>query len=331
MGALALSTGALAPAASAAAPIAGLSAGTAAADADVVVHGLKGEYFSMSAPCARDFAELGGTLLEPQINFSGLTGTFEELTGRTEHTTARWTGQIEAPETGDYTFYAIGDNGFRLFIDDEPVIDHWVGDWDREQTSATVRLAAGEQHDFRMEMFQDVGGANMFLRWSTPTMPKQLVPTTAFTPPAGFEVFPVEPTVTEDGRTLRARFENPVGGLAGVAGHLKAEADTTAMPVKSVTAAPGDPTPSDQALRADPEEPAGPVHLRRRGRPHGRRQGRTPYRPLRREHLHPPHHHPVGRQDRHEEPAAGVPAPAAGPLPVEEPQRALAVQRRESR
>lgn len=237
--ALALSTGALAPAATAAAPETVTSA-RAAADADVQVHGLKGEYFSMSAPGARDFAELGGTLLEPQINFSGLTGTFEELTGRTEHTTARWTGQIEAPQDGDYTFYAIGDNGFRLFIDGEPVIDHWEPDWDREQTSAPITLKAGEKHDFRMEMFQDVGGANMFLRWSTPTMPKQLVPTSAFTPPAGFEVFPVELTVGEDGRRLLARFEDRVSDLAQVADHLKIEADTTAMPVKSVAPARGD-------------------------------------------------------------------------------------------
>lgn len=235
--ALALSTGALAPAATAAAPETVTSARTAA---DVQVHGLKGEYFSMSAPGARDFAELGGTLLEPQINFSGLTGTFEELTGRTEHTTARWTGQIEAPQDGDYTFYAIGDNGFRLFIDGEPVIDHWEPDWDREQTSAPITLKAGEKHDFRMEMFQDIGGANMFLRWSTPTMSKQLVPTSAFTPPAGFEVFPVELTVGEDGRRLLARFEDRVSDLAQVADHLKIEADTTAMPVKSVAPARGD-------------------------------------------------------------------------------------------
>ncbi len=230
--ALALSTGALAPAATAAMPTAGASA--LAADADVQVHGLKGEYFRMSAPGARDFAELGGTLLEPQINFGGLTGTFEDLTGQTEHTTARWTGQIEAPEDGDYTFYAIGDNGFRLFIDDEPVIDHWEPDWDREQTSEPVTLKAGEKHDFRLEMFQDFGGSNMFLRWSTPTMPKQLVPTTAFTPPAGFEVYPVELTVGEDGRRLRARFEGRVSDLSQVAEHLKIEADTTAMPIKSV-------------------------------------------------------------------------------------------------
>ncbi|MCL7424850.1 LamG-like jellyroll fold domain-containing protein [Streptomyces sp. YS415] len=213
-----------------------------AAQAAVQTHGLKGEYFSMSAPGARDFAELGGTLLDPQINFSGLTSTFEELTGRTEHTTARWTGELTAPATGDYTFHAIGDNGFRLYIDDEPVIDHWVGDWDREQTSAPVRLTAGEPHDFRLEMFQDTGGANMFLRWSTPTLPRQLVPMSAFTPPDGFEVYPVEPSVAADGKRLRLRFDGRVGGLQAVEDHLRIEADTTAMPIGSVAPYPGDHT-----------------------------------------------------------------------------------------
>ncbi|MFE1234694.1 LamG-like jellyroll fold domain-containing protein [Streptomyces sp. NPDC058745] len=245
--ALVLPTSTLIPTASAAEP-AGPAASAPAAeaaqgteDAAVEVHGLKGEYFSMSAPGARDFAELGGTSLDPQIDFSGLTGTFQSLTGRSEHTTARWTGRIEAPATGDYTFHGIGDNGFRLLIDGKPVIDHWIPDWDREQTSAPVRLTAGEKHDFRLEMFQDVGGANMFLRWSSPTMPKQLVPESAFTPPADFEVYPVEPTVPASGRQLRLRFDGRVSGLAAVKDHLTVEADTTPMPIRSVAVAPDDP------------------------------------------------------------------------------------------
>ncbi|MGI5405546.1 LamG-like jellyroll fold domain-containing protein [Streptomyces chartreusis] len=229
----------LAATASAAEPTGSASA-LATEAADVEVHGLKGEYFSMSAPGARDFAELGGTLLDPQINFSGLTSTFQELNGRTEHTTARWTGQIEAPTTGDYTFYAIGDNGFRLYIDGEPVIDHWEPDWDKEQTSAAIRLNAGEKHDFRLEMFQDFGGANMFLRWAGPGLSKQLVPMSAFTPPEGFEVYPVETSVATDGRRLRARFEGRVGDIGAVKDHLKIEADTTAMPLKSVAVDPRD-------------------------------------------------------------------------------------------
>ncbi|EGX58502.1 putative hydrolase [Streptomyces zinciresistens K42] len=211
-----------------------------AATPAVQVKGLKGEYFSMSAPGARDFAVLGGTQLEPQINFSGLTSTFQEMTGKTENTTARWTGQIEVPATGDYTFYAIGDNGFRLSIGGKSVIDHWVPDWDKEQTSAPVRLQAGEKLDFRMEMFQDVGGANMFLRWSSANLAKQIVPMSAFTPPADFEVYPVEMSVAGDGRQVRARFEDRIADLATVKDHLKVEADTTAFPLKSVRTASGD-------------------------------------------------------------------------------------------
>ncbi|MFI5806109.1 LamG-like jellyroll fold domain-containing protein [Streptomyces sp. NPDC051561] len=243
----------LVPAAAAAAPAPAEPAATAPALAHVdrsaqdrsakdpatEVHGLKGEYFSMSAPGARDFAELGATALDPDINFPGLTGTFESATGRAEHTTARWTGQIEAPETGDYTFSAIGDNGFRLFIDDKPVIDHWVPDWDKEQTGAPLALKAGEPHTFRLEMFQDIGGANMFLRWSSAKLTKQIVPESAFTPPADFEVYPIGLGVAENGLKVQASFDHEVSGIEGVKDHLSVEADTTPMPVKSVARMPG--------------------------------------------------------------------------------------------
>ncbi|BEL07353.1 glycoside hydrolase family 2 [Actinoplanes sichuanensis] len=198
------------------------------------VHGLKGEYFRMSAPGARDFAELGGIVLDPNIDLPGLAGAFESLTGRTEHTTARWTGKITAPATGDYTFSMIGDNGFRLLIDERPVIDHWVGDWDREQVSAPVSLVAGEAHAVRIEMFQDVGGANLFLRWSGAGLDKQIVPESAFTPPDGFQIFPVAFTVQPDGQTLIADFDATVDSLGTLAGHLKVEVDTTPFPIKSV-------------------------------------------------------------------------------------------------
>jgi hypothetical protein len=200
------------------------------------VHGLKGEYFRMSAPGARDFAEPVGVLLDPNIDLPGLAGTFESMGSRTEHTTARWTGRLTAPATGDYTFYMIGDNGFRFYLDGAPVIDHWVGDWDVEQTSAVVHLTAGQAHDVRIEMFQDIGGANLFLRWAGAGLDKQIVPESAFTPPDGFQVYPVTFAVDKAGRTVTADFEKPVGDVAQVASHLKVEADTTPMPITSVRA-----------------------------------------------------------------------------------------------
>ncbi|HEX7308878.1 LamG-like jellyroll fold domain-containing protein [Lentzea sp.] len=213
----------------------GVAPGTPPAGAAEPVHGLKGEYFSMSQPGARDFAKLGGTVLDSQVNQSDLTGVFSFLNGQTEHTTARWTGQIAVPQTGDYTFYAIGDNGFRLLIDGRPVIDHWVPDWDREQTSAPVTLTAGRQYDFKLEMFQDVGGANMFLRWSSAAIAKQIVPESAFTPPAGFQAVPRAASVSKDGRTLTADFDGRVSGVGDLKDHLRVEVDATPMPVSVVT------------------------------------------------------------------------------------------------
>ncbi|MFJ8965895.1 PA14 domain-containing protein [Lentzea sp. NPDC102401] len=213
----------------------GIAPGLPSASAAEPVHGLKGEYFSMSAPGARDFATLGGTVLDADINQGDLTGVFGFLNGRTEHTTARWTGQIAVPQSGDYTFHAIGDNGFRLLIDDKPVIDHWVPDWDREQTSAPVTLTAGRQYAFKLEMFQDVGGANMFLRWSSPAIAKQLVPESAFTPPADFQVVPRTAEVSKDGRTLTADFGGRVTGVNDLKDHLRIDVDATPMPISVIT------------------------------------------------------------------------------------------------
>ncbi|MFD5728863.1 LamG-like jellyroll fold domain-containing protein [Streptomyces sp. NPDC058368] len=225
--------------AAAAAPASAASTTFKAGDPATTVHGLKGEYFSMSAPGARDFDKLGGVALEPNINFPGLAGTFESTTGQAENTTARWTGFLTAPEDGDYTFAASGDNGFRLFIDGKAVIDHWEPDWDNEQTSAPISLKAGELHEFKLEMFQDTGGANMFLRWSSANLDRQFVPESAFTPPADFEVYPVGLSVADNGTELHAVFDDKVSDYADLKNHLTIEADTTPMPVKSVTRARG--------------------------------------------------------------------------------------------
>jgi hypothetical protein len=202
--------------------------------------GLRGEYYRASGMSAHDFGQLGLATLEPNIDFADLVPVFRDYTNQTENTTARWTGEIAAPTTGDYTFYAIGDNGFRLWIDDKAVIDHWVGDWDREQTSAVVHLEAGVQHIFRMELFQDTGGSNLFLRWSGPGIDKSIVPTSAFSPPPGFEIYPVDLTVDTAGRTLRADFEQPVTDLASFGAHLGVNVDTTPYPVASIVLDPAD-------------------------------------------------------------------------------------------
>jgi hypothetical protein len=200
------------------------------------VHGLKGEYYKMSQVGARDFAELGGVLLDANIDLPGLVAAFTSLTGRGEHTTGRWTGKLTAPATGDYTFYLHGDDGFRMFLDGQPVIDYWEVSRGAEIASRPITLTAGEAHDIRVEMFQDYGGADLFLSWAGPGIAKQIVPESAFTVPDGFQDYPATVTVQPNGRRLTIDLEQPITDVAQTAAHLVVEADTTPLPITSVTA-----------------------------------------------------------------------------------------------
>lgn len=106
---------------------------------------------------------------------SGLLGHNDDV----QYVLARFTGKIEIPEDGDYTFYMIGDDGFRLYIDNELVIDFWKQEWEKEQTSDPVSLTAGK-HNIRVEYLQGHGGAWLGLRWSSDSIEKSVVPADAF-------------------------------------------------------------------------------------------------------------------------------------------------------
>ena len=87
----------------------------------------------------------------------------------------RWTGQIKPAYTEKYTFSITSDNGRRLWIDNQLIIDKWIGDWDVEYTG-TIDLEAGKKYDIKVEYYEEVGGANIHLRWSSPSVAKQIIP-----------------------------------------------------------------------------------------------------------------------------------------------------------
>ncbi|UKJ63233.1 glycoside hydrolase family 2 [Cellulosimicrobium cellulans] len=199
-------------------------------------NGLKGEYFLSGGP-GWPLTDLKATIPDQRIEFPNLVPTFAELTGRGERTSARWTGQITPDYSEAYTFSAIGDNGFRLWIDDQLVIDHWVDDWDVEQTSAPVQLQAGQEYAFRMEMFQNTGGAHLRLRWQSPSQQREIVPTDAFTYPDDFVVFPAQAALESDGTSLNVTFQGAAGGVdESLVDHLKVQVDQLAWPVAQVAA-----------------------------------------------------------------------------------------------
>ncbi len=75
---------------------------------------------------------------------------------------ARWTARRAVSTAGFYTLTAIADDGVRVWVDNNLVIDEWH---DQEPTprAATIFLNAGA-HDWRVEYYQHVGTASLRVR-----------------------------------------------------------------------------------------------------------------------------------------------------------------------
>ncbi|WP_413755526.1 PA14 domain-containing protein [Streptomyces sp. MMBL 11-3] len=209
----------------------------------VEVHGLKGEYYTQSTPGAFDFHELKATGMDAQLDFDNLESRLRSATGRSDDVSVRWTGRIVPERTGPTTFSVIGDNGFRLWVDGKIAIDHWVDDWDREQTAEPIELTAGNAYDIKVEYFEHWGGSNLHLRWTPPGGTKTAVPQSAFLLPAGYDYDgAIATTVLQDGRTLRLDFAQKLKAPpAGLLDHLDAVIGGATWPLGRIRLDPADP------------------------------------------------------------------------------------------
>jgi parallel beta-helix repeat protein len=93
-----------------------------------------------------------------------------------DYFSARWTGQLVAPTTGEYSLHATSDDGVRLWVNGQLVINDWVGRSSTESVG-TIRLEGGRKYDLKLEYFERTGSAEMKLRWSGPGFTRAPVPT----------------------------------------------------------------------------------------------------------------------------------------------------------
>ncbi len=132
-------------------------------------NGLRAEYYDNI-----DFTNLKLTRTDATVNYNWGTGSPDPSIAP-DTFSVLWTGQILAPTTGAYQFFTTTDDGARLFINGQPVIDSFINQAATERTGS-INLVAGQKYDIRMEYFENGGNASARLAWSGPSITKQIVP-----------------------------------------------------------------------------------------------------------------------------------------------------------
>lgn len=138
--------------------------------------GLWGEYFNHI-----DFGGTTGngasqlTRIDAGVNFNWAAAI--PGTGVAADTfSVRWTGLVEPQYSETYTFYVNSDNGRRLWVNDQLIIDKWIDDI--AEYSGTIALTAGQKYKIRVEYFENTGNASVVLSWQSASQSKQAIPST---------------------------------------------------------------------------------------------------------------------------------------------------------
>jgi alpha-D-xyloside xylohydrolase len=127
--------------------------------------GLTGKYYE-----GMNFNKLFTTRSDKEIDFNWGEGA--PVKGMTPDTfSVRWRGKIIAPESGEYTINTLTDDGVRLFVNDQLIIDDWQ-DQAPLIASGKIVLEAGKKYDIKLEYYENLMGAVAQLRWIIPSEKK---------------------------------------------------------------------------------------------------------------------------------------------------------------
>lgn len=122
----------------------------------------------------RDFTGTTFSRLEPTINFNWGSSTPVAAIG-VDTFSARWTGYLKPNQTGTYTIFANTDDGVRVWINNQQIINNWRNQGATER-SGTIQLEANKFYPLRVEYYENTGAAVAQLRWSGPSVTKQIIP-----------------------------------------------------------------------------------------------------------------------------------------------------------
>jgi beta-glucosidase len=124
------------------------------------VSGLKGEYFQSLIPAGQPAV----TRNDKQLDFNWTLFAPDAALSLDQYS-VRWTGQVTSPETGIYQIGLDGNDGYRLYINNELLVDNW-----HKQTYQTklvdYRFEKDKSYNIKVDFFEPVGNAHIRLVWN---------------------------------------------------------------------------------------------------------------------------------------------------------------------
>jgi beta-glucosidase len=123
--------------------------------------GLKGNYFSNSDLKGNPAFEKQ----DEQLNFKWTLYSPNPEKLQSDNYSVRWTGKLEAPDSGKYQLGLRGNDGFRLYLNEKLIIDNW------EKLSYSTKIVdidfkKGQKYDIVVEFHENRGEANIELIWN---------------------------------------------------------------------------------------------------------------------------------------------------------------------
>jgi glucose/arabinose dehydrogenase len=155
--------------------------------------GLRAEYFDNVDLTVRKFTRIDGN-----INYDWLTNSPDPRIGR-DTFSARWTGRVMPRFSETYTFSTLSDDGVRLWVNGELIINNW-SNHEATEDSATITLEANQRYALQLEYYDRSGTALIKLMWASANQPKEIIP-----PEQLFQPAPPTTVYVSDLTPLQAR------------------------------------------------------------------------------------------------------------------------------
>jgi hypothetical protein len=143
--------------------------------------GLTGEYFT-NHTSASPFT--GSPILvqtNATINFNWGTGGPSPVVG-TNNFTVLWTGCVQSQYNETYNFITTADDGVRLYINGQLLINDWVDKTSATSKTNSISLVAQQYYKLELDYYEKTSNSSVSLSWSSPSTSQAIIPQTQLYP-----------------------------------------------------------------------------------------------------------------------------------------------------